>query len=54
MKGRAKRVGREENIKIDHGVLKTSLGNRRCSMKEQEQSAKRGATIKGLGIEGEN
>lgn len=53
MKGRAERE-REKNIKIDHEVLKTGLGNRRRSIKEQEQSAKGGATIKGLGREGEN
>lgn len=29
--------------------MKTGLGNRRRSIKEQKQSAKGGATIKGLG-----
>lgn len=41
MKGSAKREEREENIKIDRGVLKTGLGNRRRNIKEQEQCAKK-------------
>lgn len=44
MKRKARREReRERNIKIDHKVLKPGLGNRRHSVKEQEQSAnKRG------------
>lgn len=54
MKGGAERGGEGKNIKIDHKVLKTGLGNRRRCIKEQEHSVKGGATIKGLGREGEN
>lgn len=45
MKGRAER---ERNIRIAHEVLEMVLGNKSLRIKEQEQSAKRGATTKGL------
>ena len=51
MKGRAVR---EKIIKIAHEVLRMGMGNRSPSIKEQEQSTKGGATIKGFLSEGEN
>lgn len=53
VKGRAERE-REKIIKIAHKVLRMGLGNRSPSIKEQEQSTKGGATIKGFLQEEEN